>query len=461
MKKSFRLAAAVAAFGLALALASCGNSSGGSFYAIPPSGQSNGGNQTVTYPVNIPTTFENGTIASDVANPKAGDTVTLTATPADGYKIDTLTVKGADGSTITTSGEGNIRTFTMPAQGVTVSATFVEVPATTYQVTIPTNFEHGTISASPSNPREGVTVTLTAAPESGYKLGSLTVTCADSSTRTVTGTGNSRTFTMPAQNVTVSATFVTAIPSGFVKVAGMTLNQDVSGSLVLKKNVVISTIYACDHEVTQGEYRAIMGTNPSHFNNNPATGETQDNRPVEMVSWYDAITYCNKKSIADGRTPCYTVNGVDFTGTVIPPTTSDSNWNVATCDFAADGYRLPKEAEWEYMAREGSRLSTYTYSGSDTVGNVAWYSVNSENKTHEVKKKTANNIGLFDMSGNVYEWCWDTQGENTAMRIIRGGAYSVSTTDDSKNALKVSFQTQNNIYSPNHAWGFRVVCTAQ
>ena len=207
MKKSFRLAAAVAAFGLALALASCGNSSGGSFYAIPPSGQSNGGNQTVTYPVNIPTTFENGTIASDVANPKAGDTVTLTAKPADGYKIDTLTVKGADGSTITTSGEGNIRTFTMPAQGVTVSATFVEVPATTYQVTIPTNFEHGTISASPSNPREGVTVTLTAAPESGYKLKTLTVTCADSTTRPVSGTGNTRQFTMPAQNVTIAATF--------------------------------------------------------------------------------------------------------------------------------------------------------------------------------------------------------------------------------------------------------------
>ena len=207
MKKSFRLAAAVAAFGLALALASCGNSSGGSFYAIPPSGQSNGGNQTVTHPVTIPTTFENGTIASDVANPKAGDTVTLTATPADGYKIDTLTVKGADGSTITTSGEGNIRTFTMPAQGVTVSATFVEVPATTYQVTIPTNFEHGTISASPSNPREGVTVTLTAAPESGYKLKTLTVTCADSTTRPVSGTGNTRQFTMPAQNVTIAATF--------------------------------------------------------------------------------------------------------------------------------------------------------------------------------------------------------------------------------------------------------------
>ena len=85
--------------------------------------------------------------------------------------------------------------------------------------------------------------------------------------------------------------------------------------------------YMCDHEVTQAEYQAVMGTNPSLF--------IGDNLPVEKVSWYDAITYCNKKSIADGLTPCYTVSGVDFSGIVTVPTSSDPTWNAATCDFNA------------------------------------------------------------------------------------------------------------------------------
>ena len=203
------------------------------------------------------------------------------------------------------------------------------------------------------------------------------------------------------------------------------------------RTVTLYAKWCCDHEVTQGEYKAIMGTNPSSFSSSPASGEIQDNRPVECVSWYDCLVYCNKRSIAEGLTPCYSINGKtnpsDW-GTV--PTSSNATWNAATCNFSANGYRLPTEAEWEYLARGGntSNSGQTTYSGSNTIGDVAWYADNSGSKTHEVKKKQANAKGLYDMTGNVWEWCWDWYGTITtdtassgassgSNRVVRGGSW--------------------------------------
>ena len=94
------------------------------------------------------------------------------------------------------------------------------------------------------------------------------------------------------------------------------------------------------------------------------------------------------------------------------PTISDATWNAAICDFNANGYRLPTEAEWEYIARcaDGLTGPEYFYSGTnslDELTNYVWHSGNSDGKTHEVKKKAANTLGLYDMTGNVWEWCWD------------------------------------------------------
>ena len=271
-----------------------------------------------------------------------------------------------------------------------------------------------------------------------------------------------------------------SMPEGFVAVTGATVSGAVSGSSVFKtgRTVTIPNLCVCDHEVTQAEFEVVMGTNPSSFNGSSgkeaAAGEVQEKRPVDSVSWYAAIAYCNKKSLADNLTPCYTVSGVtDWTNLAYSsiPTSSDTNWDAVTCDFTANGYRLPTEVEWEYIARGGNGgiPDTQTiYSGSNIYDSVAWYKNNSENITHEVKKKTSNSLGIFDMTGNVWEWCWDWYSSNIGSgssatgpsygsgRVYRGGS---CTADIS--FCTVSYRYYRNPYFSDVSIGFRVVRNAE
>ncbi|MBO4321033.1 MAG: SUMF1/EgtB/PvdO family nonheme iron enzyme [Treponema sp.] len=189
---------------------------------------------------------------------------------------------------------------------------------------------------------------------------------------------------------------------------------------------VINAYEIAKHEVTQELYMAVMGANPSYFKNNPASGEVQEKRPVEYVSWYDAVYFCNKLSMIMGLTPAYSVNGQTEPDkwSYIPHKGNSIRYEVI-CDYSASGFRLPTEGEWEMAARGGVAGGwNYKYSGSDDHYYVSWDENSSDSKTHEVGKKRPNALGVYDMTGNVCEWCNTKYEESSSDRVYRGGHYT-------------------------------------
>jgi len=208
--------------------------------------------------------------------------------------------------------------------------------------------------------------------------------------------------------------------------------------------VRVGSFYMDVCEVTQESFQLMMGRNPSKWQD-PA-------RPVERMSWYLAIQYCNMRSTREGFQPCYDLQTL-------------------RCDFSADGYRLPTEAEWEYACRAGT-TSRYSFGDDPSkLSDFAWFKSNSGGRTHLVREKRPNPWGLYDMHGNVAEWCNDfyadaykaglaqdpagpQSGED---RVLRGGSWKTS--DESCRSSARNFEAPGlaDVCFGYEAYGFRCV----
>ena len=205
-------------------------------------------------------------------------------------------------------------------------------------------------------------------------------------------------------------------------------------------NITIPNFYISRFEVTQKEWTDVMETNPSQFNG--------DNLPVETVSWYDCVEYCNRRSAKEGLKPYYNIdkNSKDTNNQTV---VDNIKWTV-TINSGANGYRLPTEAEWEYAASGGQASKSFVYSGGNDIEKVVWFWQNSgdtkltgfwtwtrvrenHDRTHPVGSKESNELGLYDMSGNVREWCWDWYSDDAVTpakgssaetgRVWKGGCW--------------------------------------
>jgi len=359
----------------------------------------------------------------------AGATVSISAgTAPAGQQFKNWTTTNDD---VTLADANNaMTTFTMPANAVTVTAVFETVPTpvpTYYAVTVTSA---GTGSSGGGNYAAGATVSISAgtAP-AGQQFKNWTTmndgVTFDNANNVMT------TFTMPSNAVTVTANFETSpvVTPEMVFVAGGTFTM---GCTAEQGNdcyddektisVTLSSYYIGKYEVTQGLWKAVMGSNPSHFTGN-------DSLPVERVSWNMVKVFIDSLNRKTGKT-----------------------------------YRLPTEAEWEYAAR-GGKSGGFKYSGSDNINNVAWYGDNSDSKTHVVGTKAPNGLGIYDMSGNVWEWVSDWYGSYSSgaqtnptgptsgsNRVYRGGSWYGSARN-----CRVSYRDSYYPDFSNYGMGFRLV----
>lgn len=400
-------------------------------------------------PVLYTVTMEHGEHGAISANPSLAEDnkvarnteIEFSASPDDRYAVDKWEISG--GTLLSGGKPGNTTANIKITADTTVKVRFKE---RTYQVTFGASDAHGSVTARVSDGSEILTgdnldyetiVTFTATPHPGYTIGVWTVNGASGNTSqnykhtikenldvqmSFTPIPNDQSFTV--DGVTFKMKGISAVTNGLVGAHNQSDNRP--------HRVSLTAYFIGETEVTQELWEKVMDKNPSFFDNsrnkpvprtsltvdtNIANGEEQIKRPVDTINWYHAIAFCNKLSLKLQREPCYTVT---VSGTPVNfetlsfadiPTRNNDDWNKAVLDMSKNGFRLPTDAEWEWAAKGGSDNKWAGTNEKVELKNYAWYKNeeggNADGKTHQVAKKQPNGYGLYDIGGNVSEWCWD------------------------------------------------------
>jgi formylglycine-generating enzyme required for sulfatase activity len=427
--------------------------------------------ETATVTINRPPTIASQPTSQTI---EPGSTATLTVSATGSAPFTYQWYRGNLGATTAPAGT-NSPTFTTPTlttatkYWVKISNAFGEIQSSSVTVTVQANTAP-TISdiAAQSIDAGGNTGALAfTIGDAQTAASSLTLSSSSSNTTLVPnanivfgGSGASRTVTVtPASgqsgtatitvtvsdgSLTASDTFVLtvvnapSVPTEFAYVTGGTLpsSSELSGQSV-------SAFYIAKTETTWGKWQTVRTYAAANgYDIGSAGAGSGTDYPVTDVSWYQVVKWCNARSEQDGLTPTYKVNGSVYK-------TGDS---APTVDANATGYRLPTEAQWEFAARGGVSTQNYEYSGSNDINAVAWYSFNSGYVTHAVGTKLANELGVSDMSGNVWEWCesW-YPGYEGWRRVCRGGSW-----DGDAVYCRVAVPTFSVPSSTFYGMGFRV-----
>jgi len=246
---------------------------------------------------------------------------------------------------------------------------------------------------------------------------------------------------LPKEMTTPAGIRMVLIPSGSFQMGDAAGKEDEKPV----HKVTVDGLYMDACEVTQESFLGLSGKNPSRFRDKKG--------PVECVRWSDAARYCNARSLKEGLKPCY----------------NPETWE---CDFSADGYRLPTEAEWEFACRAGSETGHFFKGGESQLDNHAWYRNNSTEKVHPTGMKRPNAFGLADMYGNVSEWCNDYYGRDYYAnspeanpvgppsgdkRVLRGGNWSSRPKDCNSSRRFADNPETADICQGYDTYGFRCV----
>ncbi|MCX5850267.1 MAG: SUMF1/EgtB/PvdO family nonheme iron enzyme [Deltaproteobacteria bacterium] len=415
-----------------------------------------------------PTIIHTGKSISPVGAQDFSVPVTYTVTAEDGSKQDyevTVTPASADAKAITRF------SFATPAATGIINET-----AHTIVVKVPSDANLTSLVAS------FITTGASVKIDSTVQISGTTANkFADPVTYTVTdANGVTQDYTV---TVTKWGQFSDIEP--MIAVPGGTFQRDAAPA----NTSTVTGFYMSKAEITRNQFYYVTGLDPSDLIY--SSGSESD--PVQKVSWYDALVFCNKLSILKGLTPVYKISGSTDPADWGPvPTSSNATWNAVIADGHAKGYRLPTEMEWMWAAMGATSGSGYTggtytsgyqkeFAGDpnpttsgDLIEGYAWTSENSDAKTHPAETRLANELGLYDMSGNVLEWCWDWYADNGTppnyaitgavtdypgpasggTRVLRGGSFAYSASN-----AAVARRGQASPYDQYEfmGFGFRVV----